>query len=146
MSKLSNLSLRMWPATLALLIPTMTIHIEKVFFPVVKDFTITEMKRTEHVIAISGYMRKIRDCRFAGVTAEGQSALGVTELPLLFKDNERSQASTRPAGVQGWGPWYIEVPINKELEVIELQAVHRCHPMWVSQTKLVTIPVSEIKE
>lgn len=145
MNLASKISIDIWPALLALLIPITAMQVEHRLFPVVRDFTITEMRVDHNTLHISGYMRKVRDCTFAGVTAEGMSFAGSEELPITYRDNLNGDSATRPEGLQGWGPWNIEVPIQHQLDLVKLTAVHSCHPAWMTQTNLVTIPVGEIR-
>lgn len=115
---------------------------ERVFMPVVRDFTIVSVTRVDDKIIMNGYMRKVRSCQFAGVTASDELDDGTSiDLPLRFMDNARSNTVTRSTGGQAWGPWTVEIPITPYVDQIDLSAVHKCHPFWATTTHLASIPV-----
>lgn len=134
-------ALRLWPAILGMLIVIAINRIEHLAMPVVTGFTITEMQHEGNKIQLSGYMRKDRDCVFAGVSAEAINLYGKrVSIPLVFKDNKRDSTGTRPTGTQDWGPWSLEIPIEPSISEVTLSSVHQCHVFWATTTRLITFP------
>jgi hypothetical protein len=130
-----------WPILIGVALVGAANWLEHVTMPVVTDFTVVEMAREADKLRLSGWMRKSRNCQFAGVTAEGLTSTGaVSELPLSFRDAGQDTA-TRPTGTQSWGPWSVELPVVPDIRSITLTALHRCHPAWVTTTELIKIPV-----
>lgn len=142
MSRHVRIALNLWPFVLGMLIVLGINRMEHWLFPVVSDFTVTTASRQGDLLRVAGYMRKDRNCVFAGVSADAVDSTGHTvSIPLVFRDNERDNTANRPTGTQGWGPWQLEIPIAPSIKEITLEAVHTCHPFWSTSSHLVTLPV-----
>ena len=68
MSKQTAFALRIMPFVLALAIVLGLPIVERLAFPVVRDFVVTSMLKEPSAVMLSGYMRKARDCEFVGVS------------------------------------------------------------------------------
>ena len=128
------------PALVAALLVMLLPRIEQAAFPVVRDFLITNLARTGEHVVMSGYMRKVRDCRFVGVQAIAIDSAGhVHDAPLIFLDAANNNA-TRPAGGQAWGPWKVTIKAA-DADALRLVATHRCHWVYAVDTTLANIPM-----
>ncbi len=120
--------------------------VEHKFFPVVRDFAVTDIQLHERTLRVSGYMRKVRDCQFAGISATGYApGSHAYDLPMTFRDGATNDNATRQTGSQAWGPWAINIPVRPGMTEINLTAVHRCHPAWATTTNLITLPIGAEK-
>ena len=135
--------MRVLPVFVAVLILVLAKGAEFYFMPVVKDFHLTSMERVDNKIVMSGHLRKVRDCQFAGVSAAGITEDGMVDLPLKFLDPDSRLMDnwTRPTGTQAWGPWRIAVPVSPNVVAINLESVHSCHIAWPSTTRLARVPI-----
>lgn len=139
--KSAKIVLKVVPIFIAALLLLTARLAEQVFMPVVKDFHLTSVQRTESHVIMRGYMRKVRDCRFVGVSAEGVTDNGNVDLPLKFLESNHSDNSTRPQGTQDWGPWRIVIPVAPSVSAIDLHSVHSCHLAWETTTRLAMVPL-----
>lgn len=119
--------------------------IERSFFPVVADFQVLSMHREANALHMSGVMRKVRNCQFAGVSATGTTGQTITDLQVSFDDRENRVANfTRATGSQKWGPWTVWLPITPDTKTVTLTAAHRCHPAWMTETELITMDLEAL--
>ena len=106
---------------------TLAQWIEHEYQPVIADFQVNEIIHAEDgSIAISGSMRKVRNCEMVGLYAFS----GARTLLIGFEDG---QVGSRPLGVQSWGPWRLRPDTGAPLRIY---SSHRCHPFWLSTTDL----------
>ena len=134
--------LQVLPILIAILLLTALRWVEYVFFPVVKDFHLTSIERVDNYIVMQGYMRKVRDCRYVGVSAEGITPSGHVDLPLRFlESNSINDNTTRPQGTQNWGPWRVVIPTMPNISTVVLYSVHSCHLAWETTTELARLPL-----
>ena len=137
-----KLVLQVLPILIAILLLTALRWAEYVFFPVVKDFHLTSIERVDNYIVMQGYMRKVRDCRYVGVSAEGTTTSGRVDLPLRFlESNTVNDNTTRPQGTQNWGPWRVVIPAVPNISTVVLYSVHSCHLAWETTTELARLPL-----
>ena len=137
-----KLALRVLPILIAILLLTALRWAEYIFFPVVKDFHLTSLERVDNYIVMQGYMRKVRDCRYVGVSAEGTTTSGHVDLPLRFlESNSVNDNTTRPQGTQNWGPWRVVIPTVPNISTVTLYSVHSCHLAWETTTELARLPL-----
>ena len=137
-----KLVLRVLPILIAILLLTALRWAEYIFFPVVKDFHLTSLERVDNYIVMQGYMRKVRDCRYVGVSAEGTTTSGRVDLPLRFlESNSVNDNTTRPQGTQNWGPWRVVIPSAPNINTVVLYSVHSCHLAWETTTELARLPL-----
>ncbi len=142
-----KLVLRVLPILTAILLLTAFRLAEYIFFPVVKDFHLTSMERVDNYIVMQGYMRKVRNCRYVGVSAEGITTSGHVDLPLRFLDSAIvNDNTTRPQGTQNWGPWRVVIPIVPNINTVVLYSVHSCHLAWETTTELARLPLLAAKK
>ena len=137
-----KLVLQVLPILIAILLLTALRWAEYVFFPVVKDFHLTSIERVDNYIVMQGYMRKVRDCRYVGVSAEGVTPSGYVDLSLRFLDSAIiNDNTTRPQGTQNWGPWRVVIPAVPNINTLVLYSVHSCHLAWETTTELARLPL-----
>ena len=138
-----KLVLRVLPILIAILLLTAFRWVEYTFFPVIKNFHLTSIERVDNYIVMQGYMRKVRDCRYVGVSAEGTTPSGRVDLPLRFLDSAIiiNDNTTRPQGTQNWGPWKVVIPTVPNISTVVLYSVHSCHPAWGTTTELARLPL-----
>ena len=137
-----KLVLRVLPILIAILLLSVFRWAEYIFFPVVKDFHLTSLERVDNYIVMQGYMRKVRDCRYVGVSAEGTTPSGHVDLPLRFlESNAVNDNTTRPQGTQNWGPWRVVIPSAPNINTVVLYSVHSCHLAWETTTELARLPL-----
>ena len=137
-----KLVLLVLPILIAILLLTAFRWAEYAFLPVVKDFHLTSIERVDNYIVMQGYMRKVRDCRYVGVSAEGVTPSGYVDLPLRFLDNNIvNDNTTHPQGTQNWGPWRVIIPAVPNINTVVLYSVHSCHLAWETTTELARLPL-----
>ena len=137
-----KLVLRVLPILIAILLLIALRWAEYIFFPVVKDFHLTSLERVDNYIVMQGYMRKVRDCRYVGVSAEGTTTSGHVDLPLRFLESAiTNDNTTRPQGTQNWGPWKVIIPASPNINTVVLYSVHSCHVAWETTTELARLPL-----
>ena len=142
-----KLVLRVLPILMAILLLAAFRWAEYAFFPVIKDFHLTSMERVDNYIVMQGYMRKVRDCRYVGVSAEGVTPSGYVDLPLRFLESSIVNANTtRPQGTQNWGPWRVVIPTVPNINTVVLYSVHSCHLAWETTTELARLPLLAAKK
>ena len=76
MTRNTRYSLSMLPALVALFLVITLPYLERLLFPVVKDFVVVGMVKEPQAVTINGYMRKVRDCKFIGVQAVAVDSSG----------------------------------------------------------------------
>ena len=137
-----KLVLRVLPILIAILLLTAFRWAEYAFLPVVKDFHLTSIERADNYIVMQGSMRKVRDCRYVGVSAEGVTPSGYVDLSLRFLDSAIiNDNTTRPQGTQNWGPWRVIIPVVPNINTVVLYSVHSCHLAWETTTELARLPL-----
>ena len=137
-----KLVLRVLPILIAILLLSVFRWAEYTFLPVVKNFHLTSIERVDNYIVMHGYMRKVRDCRYVGVSAEGATTSGRVDLPIRFLESSIvNDNTTRPQGTQNWGPWRVVIPTVPDINTIVLYSVHSCHPAWETTTELARLPL-----
>ena len=142
-----KLALRVLPILIAILLLSVFRWAEYTFFPVVKNFHLTSIERVDNYIVMQGYMRKVRDCRYVGVSAEGTTTSGRVDLPLRFlESNSVNDNTTRPQGTQNWGPWKVVIPTVPNISTVVLYSVHSCHLAWETTTELARLPLLAAQE
>ena len=141
-SSYTKLALRVLPIVVALTLLFTLRWAEYTFMPVVKDFHLTKIERVDNYVIMKGYLRKVRNCKYVGISAEGVTSEGRVDLPLRFLDAEDlNDNSTRPEGTQDWGPWRIIIPVAPSISVVDLNSVHSCHLAWETTTNLARVPL-----
>ena len=146
-SPYTKLVLQVLPILIAILLLTLLRWAEYTFFPVVKNFHLTSIERVDNYIVMQGYMHKVRDCRYVGVSAEGITPSGRVDLPLRFLDSAIiNDNTTRPRGTQNWGPWRVVIPTVPNISTVVLYSVHSCHLAWETTTKLARLPLLAAQE
>ena len=142
-----KLALQVLPILIAILLLIVLRWAEYIFFPVVKDFHLTSLERVDNYIVMQGYMRKVRDCRYVGVSAEGATTSGRVDLPIRFlESNIVNDNTTRPQGTQNWGPWRVVIPTVPNINTVVLYSVHSCHLAWETTTELARLHVLAAKK
>lgn len=124
------------PFVFGSLLAVAVLRYESVWLPVVRNFIVDTVRQESNRVVFSGTMDKVRACEFLGVTAMAGKhfSLGVS-----FDDDITRKTSTRPLGVQQWGPWHVDVAPEDHVRLIELTALHNCFPFGTVHTPLTTI-------
>ena len=127
----------------AALVLTVLYFAETRFWPVVTDFQVHKVERTESGISFSGDLVKGRPCEFVGLTVYGIKADGKRAIMNQFKtDIFGANVGT---GAQSWGP--VTVPgIDPTFHFAEVQATHRCHPLWLQTTTYIRFDLSKVPQ
>ena len=142
-----KLVLQVLPILIAILLLSAFRWAEYTFLPVVKNFHLTSMERVDNYIVMQGYMHKVRDCRYVGVSAEGITPSGHVDLPLRFLDAAIvNDNTTRPRGTQNWGPWRVVIPTVPNINTVVLYSVHSCHLAWETTTELARLPLLAVQK
>ena len=145
-SPFTKAALRILPILIAAFLLLSLRWVEYTFMPVVKDFHLTSIERTGNYVIMQGYMRKVRDCRYVGVSAEGITPSGHTDLSLRFLDSAIiNDNTTRPQGTQNWGPWKVVIPASPSISTVVFYSVHSCHLAWETTTELARFPLIAAK-
>lgn len=137
--RIIKFALKIWPMLIGVLLVLTLNRMEHMFDPVIRTFLVTELIQEQDHIIFQGYMRKVRDCQFAGVTATMRGK----PIQLAFRDSKYDNIN-RPSGYQAWGPWIITIPDdvykrNLDDSTIDLYQIHQCHPFWQTRSFLVQI-------
>ena len=109
--------------------------------PVVKDFKVTSMTRVPGGVVLYGTVNKLRDCKTIGLTVSRVYADGAQGLVAVdYSKDGGKQITTRPTGMQQWGPWVASIPDAPT--TISIAVRHACNPLYDLQTKLITFEVT----
>lgn len=111
------------------------------FWPVVDNFKITEIQRTDRGVSLSGELVKRRPCEFVGMTIYGITTDGRRSLMHQFKTD--IFGANVGVGFQDWGPVTVPTPALKFTQA-EVLATHRCHPLWLQTTVYTTLDLSRV--
>lgn len=128
-----SLWMHLYQAVMAIAVLIAIGLLEPLYFPVVREWTVTKMDRFQDTVVLSGYMKKVRDCKFVGMVAEDDDG---HRLPLKYLDNPIDDTASRPVGAQTWGPWQVVVNIQNATSRVRFTATHSCHIGWQTVTHL----------
>lgn len=127
---------RIAPAIGVMLVIWLAYHIEQTFMPVVSDFKVTKVERTETGWRAWGTYRKNRVCELVGSNVVGYSN-GPAQLLLQIKPFDA------PVGLIEWGPF--DIPrTDKPFDRVQVISTHRCHPLWATQAVYFDLDVSKL--
>ena len=108
-------------------------RLEGYLYPVVRDVAVTlHSPPGAHVSEVSATFRKARNCRFLEmhwhrVTVSGSDIVHVSY----------GGGSAPPGNVTlGFGPTVIDMPSDDIVEHSFGEAIHRCHALWLTRTRL----------
>lgn len=104
-------------------------YLESKYFPVTRNTEILNEATMETGTSFYVRFRKVRQCAFAGLAWYA----GDQRLPLNFEPSADQAPSTRPAGSQFAGPWFV-LGLGG-VEGSRAYAYHRCHPLWTTITQ-----------
>lgn len=129
---LSGTSMLLWASLLAIpLLWPYARTIEGRMLPVVEDFTVLSSETVPEGVELRVRFNKVRDCEFRGLVW----MLGEAALPVRFEIAARGNwPLSRVIGWQTAGPWTIGNVTALEGTVGVV--IHRCHPLWLTQTHL----------
>lgn len=145
-SPFTRVALRILPIFIAAFLLLSLRWMEYTFMPVVKDFHLTSIERAGGYVIMQGYMRKVRNCKYVGISVEGLTPSGHVDLPLRFLDaNIVNDNTTRPQGTQNWGPWKVIIPASPNILALDFHSIHSCHLAWETTTELATVPLVAAK-
>ena len=110
--------------------------LEPLFYPVVMNWTVTDRVMETDIekgnkFFMSGYMNKVRNCKFLAVTVHDNNNI---KLATKFLDNVYDDAENRPTGSQKWGYWVVK--LRDDSSELTVQAHHSCLPLWTTVTTL----------
>lgn len=118
-------------------------NVETRFYPVVEDFRVSSITKSEAGYTAYGELRKTRACEFLGLTIYAHRPGAPKMIAAQYKkDIFGSDVGT---GHQTWGPWTAQLPAAvSEYEQLELQGTHRCHALWLQTTQYTEISIKEL--
>lgn len=118
-------------------------NVETRFFPVVQDFKVNSIVKSEAGYTAMGELKKSRSCEFLGLTIYAHRPGEPKMLLAQFKkDIFGSDVGT---GHQSWGPWTVRFPAKvSEYEYLEIQGTHRCHALWLQTSEYINLPIKEL--
>lgn len=127
---------RIAPALGVALVIWLAYHLEQRLLPVITDFKVERIERTETGWRAWGAYNKRRVCELisSNVVAYGE---GPARLLLQVKPFDA------PAGHIAWGPYDIpraERPFTR----VQVVSTHRCHPLWASQAVYLDIDARDL--
>jgi hypothetical protein len=106
--------------------------IEGRYFPVVVNTAVTEIERVGDIESrVWGSSEKVRQCAFERIEWYIGSEDAYSRVAVSFE--ERSKA--RPDGDLSFGPWLIRMTPEEVLHRSFAVVVHRCHPLWLTETR-----------
>lgn len=107
--------------------------VETRFFPVVEDFKVEYVRKTDNGYVAGGTLNKARACEFIGLTLYGTQD-GKPKI-LLTQYKRDVFGAEVGQGHQTWGPWSVQFPPNLlEMDKLEIMGTHKCHAFWVQTT------------
>lgn len=127
---------RIAPAIGVALVVWAAYHIEQRFMPVITDFQVTKIERTESGWRAWGTYNKRRVCELvsSNVVAYGD---GPAQLLLQVRPFDA------PVGHIEWGPF--DIPrTDKQLKRVQVISTHRCHPLWATQAVYFDLDASKL--
>ncbi len=102
--------------------------VERSLFPVVDHVEIHSETLTEDGVSFFVSFDKVRGCEFLGVAWYS----GAVRVGVEFEPGANLYPRTRPEGDQYAGPWLVRDVTT--LEGTRAVAMHRCHPLWETNT------------
>lgn len=127
---------RIAPAIGVVLVVWASWHIERRFMPVITDFKVERIERTDAGWRAWGSYHKRRVCELvsSNVVAYGD---GPAALLLQVRPFDA------PLGHIAWGP--IDIPrTGKPFTRVQVISTHRCHPFWATQAVYLDIDASTL--
>ena len=127
---------RIAPAIGVALVIWLAYHVEQRFMPVITDFQVTRIERTDTGWRAWGAYNKRRVCELvsSNVVAYGD---GPAQLLLQVKPFDA------PVGHIEWGPF--DIPrTDKQLTRVQVISTHRCHPLWATQAVYFDLDASKL--
>ena len=134
----------LFPFALAILIVSGFKIAEPYIFPVVSDFRVNQVIKTDGYIVIRGQTVKNRECILNNITAVGILDGSNLKPKLKLTFTKHDEFNTAGNGTKVWGPWEIKVTNYNNLQNVELYSNHSCHFAWNIVTHLVTMPITYI--
>ena len=105
--------------------------LEQAFFPVNKDWTVASIEVEGRDVIVSGRMRKARPCEYiAPVRARTTDGVHLSVTSTSPTSGQSWSPSVRP---QQFGPWRVHGGAGSHVEIYQ---VHRCHPLWLTFSRL----------
>ncbi|MBU6190667.1 MAG: hypothetical protein KGR68_15230 [Betaproteobacteria bacterium] len=127
---------RIAPAFGVALVIWLAYHIEQRWMPVITDFEVTRIERTDSGWRAWGSYNKRRVCELvsSNVVAYGE---GPAQLLLQVRPFDA------PMGHIEWGPF--DLPRSgKPFTRVQVISTHRCHPLWATQAVYFDIDASKL--
>lgn len=114
---------------------------ETSLFPVVTDFTVTSLERSENGLLVSGTMNKRRACEFLEITAYTYPDNDKFAIPtrVTFYDD---MVETRSAISQRWGPWSLHIPYEFEEVRVSVHSRHQCNLLYQTHSHLTDFTIT----
>lgn len=116
--------------------------------PVVVDYRVLTIERAGDKVRLAGTFNKVRDCEFKSLTYEGSDTAGnygMFAFRFLTVDGLNGLPfvrSERP-GIRQWGPVELTLPSAQWNGKIKVYAIHSCWPLWLVETPLTEIDLTE---
>lgn len=120
-------------------------NVETRFYPVVTDFHVSSIVKTDGGYTAYGELRKTRSCEFLGLTIYAHRENAPKLLVAQYKkDIFGSDVGT---GHQTWGPWTANLPAAvSRFDHLEIQGTHRCHALWLQTTEYANMAIKELPQ
>lgn len=114
-------------------------------FPVVDPFMVAHVAKVNtNTIEISGWAKKLRECKVIEVTVLAHNKDNIASLGSVeFLDSPTGELYSRPKSPdrQNWGPWRITVP--NTTEKVDISALYQCHVLWNTRTHYTTLNLKD---
>ncbi len=116
--------------------------------PVVVNYRVFTVERVGDKVRLAGTLNKVRDCQFKAITYVGSDAdgnYGMFAFRFLTVDGLNGLPfikSVQP-GLRQWGPVELTLPSAQWRGKIKVYAIHSCWPLWLVETPLAEIDLTE---
>lgn len=123
---------------------------ERHFFPVVTGWTLDYIEKRDGKLEMGGKLFKDRSCELVNTLVVGVPKSKLLPHVVIYQvsPNELAGADI-PVGYHTWGPWAVAVPKTliahkDELAGFEVVGRHKCHPLWLQETRYGFVPIERV--
>lgn len=117
--------------------------LEPRMFPIVEQFTVSQVVPVKGGIAAQGTMKKVRECQFKSLAIYGKAPGDKTPKLLDYSFEAEASTKSRIEGHQAWGPWMIYIEGASEGWTISMYAYHECVHLYTLTSKLTEFTIGE---
>ncbi len=118
----------------------MLYQVEHYLLPVIKEWKLEEVQRSDDNWVVRGTMHKVRPCELVATSVMAVPKMPLAPRVLVYQIKpEEILGGNAPAGFVTWGPWTMKIPQALEqhrdqISSIEVIGHHRCHALWTQET------------